>query len=144
MAAFDDDRPALTFGRVLELVVDAAAVRAQLADPSFVPAAPRRDEVSTDEITPLPSLVHFDAALGAHAHTGFAADGERPIGRGTLRAAGVEVLVAGRRYGKGSSREHSVVAERAAGVRLVVAESFQRIYRENADHAGLFRRRGFP
>jgi 3-isopropylmalate/(R)-2-methylmalate dehydratase large subunit len=56
----------------------------------------------------------------------------------TASGAGVEVVVAGKRYGKGSSREHSVVAERAAGVRLVIAESFERIYRQNADNVGLF------
>ena len=52
--------------------------------------------------------------------------------------SGFEVVVAGSRYGKGSSREHSVVAERAAGVRLVLATSFERIYRQNADNLGLF------
>jgi 3-isopropylmalate/(R)-2-methylmalate dehydratase large subunit len=65
-----------------------------------------RDDVSTDEITPLPAMVHFDATLGRHAHTGYTAGGERPIGRDALRNAGIRVLVAGRRYGKGSSREH--------------------------------------
>ncbi|MEP6826299.1 MAG: aconitase family protein, partial [Ramlibacter sp.] len=44
----------------------------------------------------------------------------------------------GRRYGKGSSREHSPAAEKLAGIRLVVAESFERIYRQNADNIGLF------
>ena len=63
--------------------------------------------------------------------------GEQPIARDAVRAAGIEVVVAGRRYGKGSSREHSVVAEAAAGVRLVIAESFERIYRQNADNVGL-------
>src|SRR5262249_43194440 len=49
----------------------------------------------------------------------------------------IEVLVGGRRYGKGSSREHSPLAELSAGVRLVIAESFERIYRQNADNLGL-------
>jgi 3-isopropylmalate/(R)-2-methylmalate dehydratase large subunit len=56
--------------------------------------------------------VHYDATLGRHAHTGFTAGGEQPIARDALRAARIEVLVAGRRYGKGSSREHSPRAER--------------------------------
>jgi 3-isopropylmalate/(R)-2-methylmalate dehydratase large subunit len=54
-----------------------------------------------------------------------------------IRTAGIEVLVAGARYGKGSSREHAVVAEQSAGVRLVIAKSFERIYRQNADNLGL-------
>jgi 3-isopropylmalate/(R)-2-methylmalate dehydratase large subunit len=131
---------ALTFApRVLFLSADPALVRAQLEgrEVSIEAARPLRDDVSTDEITPLPVMVHFDATLGRHAHTGFKAGGELPIGRDALRRAGIEVIVGGRRYGKGSSREHSVVAERAAGVRLVIAESFERIYRQNADNVGL-------
>ena len=53
-------------------------------------------------------------------------------------AGGIEVSVAGKRYGKGSSREHSPAAEKLAGIRLVIAESFERIYRQNADNIGLF------
>ncbi len=82
-------------------------------------------------------MVHFDATLGRYPYTGFKTAGEQPIARDAVRAAGIEVVVAGRRYGKGSSREHSVVAEAAAGVRLVIAESFERIYRQNADNVGL-------
>lgn len=127
------------FGRLLFLCDDPARVREQLAgrDLDWAAAGALRDEISTDEITPLPSLVHFDATLGRHAHTGFTAGGERPIARDALRAAGIEVLVAGKRYGKGSSREHSPLAEASAGVRLVIAESFERIYRQNADNLGL-------
>ncbi len=123
--------------RVLWLAADPALVRAQLAGDRLAERPALRDDVSTDEISPLPAMVHFDAALGRFAHTGFTAGGERPIGPGALAASGVQVLVAGRRYGKGSSREHSPVAERAAGIRLVIAESFERIYRQNADNLGL-------
>jgi 3-isopropylmalate/(R)-2-methylmalate dehydratase large subunit len=131
---------ALTFApRILFLSADPARVRAQLAGESFTRerAAPLRDDVSTDEISPLPAMVHFDATLGRYPYTGFKTGGERPIGRDAVRAGGIEVVVAGRRYGKGSSREHSVVAEMSAGVRLVIAESFERIYRQNADNVGL-------
>ena len=54
-----------------------------------------------------------------------------------LRQGGFEVIVAGKRYGKGSSRETSPLAEKAAGIRLIVAESFERIYRQNADNIGI-------
>ena len=126
--------------RLLLLSADPALVRSQLAGASVSLAAalPLRDDVSTDEISPLPVMVHFDATLGRYPYTGFTAGGERPIGRDAVKNAGIEVVVAGKRYGKGSSREHSVVAERAAGVRLVIAESFERIYRQNADNVGLF------
>jgi len=125
--------------RLLFLSADPQRVRAQLAGTAATlpSAAPLRDDVSTDEISPLPAMVHFDATLGRYPYTGFKTAGEQPIGRDAVRLAGIEVVVAGRRYGKGSSREHSVVAETAAGVRLVIAESFERIYRQNADNVGL-------
>ena len=119
---------------VLLLAQRSEVVRACLAGqaPALADAGPLRDEVSTDEITPLPVMVHFDATLGRYPYTGFtAADGQRPVGVDAVRQAGIEVVVAGARYGKGSSREHSVVAERSAGVRLVIAPSFERIYRQN-------------
>ena len=50
---------------------------------------------------------------------------------------GFSVLVGGARYGKGSSREHSPLAEKAAGIRLVVAESFERIHRSNLVGMGI-------
>jgi 3-isopropylmalate/(R)-2-methylmalate dehydratase large subunit len=61
-----------------------------------------------------------------------------PIAADAVPAGGFQVVVAGTRYGKGSSREHSPAAEKLAGIRLVIAESFERIYRQNADNIGLF------
>ena len=101
-------------------------------------AEPLRDDVSTDEITPLPILTHYDEQLGRYPYTGFRAGDSTPIGTDAVRTHGIEVVVAGKRYGKGSSREHSPAAEKSAGVRLVIAESFERIYRQNADNIGLF------
>ena len=126
--------------RLLFLSTDPRLVRSQLAGTalSLDAARPLRDDISTDEISPLPAMVHFDSTLGRFPYTGFKAGGEFPIGKDAIRTVGFEVVVAGSRYGKGSSREHSVVAERAAGVRLVLATSFERIYRQNADNLGLF------
>lgn len=101
-------------------------------------SSPLRDDVSTDEITPLPILTHYDDKLGRYPYTGFKAGDRFPIGNDAIRATGIEVVVAGKRYGKGSSREHSPTAEKLAGVRLVIAESFERLYRQNADNIGLF------
>ena len=126
--------------RLLFLSDDPTVIGAQLngAALSLSQAGRLRDDVSTDEISPLPIMVHFDDTLGRYPYTGFSAGGERPIERDAIRNANIEVVVAGKRYGKGSSREHSPVAERAAGVRLVIAESFERIYRQNADNLGLY------
>ena len=130
----------MSLGRLLFLCADPARVQAQLEGATLTrgQAGALRDDISTDEISPLPAMVNFDAALGAHAHTGFTASGQRPIGLGALQRAGIGVLVGGRRYGKGSSREHSPLAEASSGVRLVIAESFERIYRQNADNLGLY------
>ena len=127
----------MTFGRLLFLASDPAVVAAQLAGEDLTAVPELRDEISTDEITPLPSLVYFDARLGGHAYTGFKAGDRLPVAVDAVRRGGFGVTVAGHRYGKGSSREHSPVAELRAGIRLVIARSFERIYRQNADNVGL-------
>ena len=129
-----------TAWKILFLSQSADAIGRQLQGESLTlaQAAPLRDDISTDEITPVHILSHYDERLGEFAHTGLRCGQGNPVARGALRAAGFAVLVAGRRYGKGSSREHSPTAEKLAGVQLVIAESFERIYRQNADNIGLF------
>ena len=132
---------ALAFdGPILLLADSASLMERQLRGEALTlaQAAPLRDDVSTDEITPLPILTHYDDKLGRYPYTGFQVDGMTPIGADAVRSGGFQVVVAGKRYGKGSSREHSPMAEKLAGVRLVVAGSFERIYRQNADNIGLF------
>ena len=126
-------------GRVLFLCADAARIRRQLAgaDLDRVGAGALRHEISTDEIIPTRHCLHVDQLLGRYPHTGLTCDGETPVAPGAIRDGGFRVLVAGRRYGKGSSREAAPLAERHAGIELVVAESFERIYRENAHNVGL-------
>ena len=134
------DTPTTRFApRILYLSQSPAAVARVLGGEciSLQQAAPLRDDVSTDEITPIAILTHYDEKLGRYPYTGFKAQDQAPIGVDALRTSGIEVVVAGKRYGKGSSREHSPAAERLAGVRLVIAESFERIYRQNADNIGL-------
>jgi 3-isopropylmalate/(R)-2-methylmalate dehydratase large subunit len=136
-----DDLPALRFAPgLLFLSASPEVVEGCLRGdtPALAEALPLRDDISTDEITPLPILTHYDDKLGRYPYTGLKAGDRLPVGTDAVRASGIEVVVAGKRYGKGSSREHSVVAEQSAGVRLVIAESFERIYRQNADNIGLF------
>jgi 3-isopropylmalate/(R)-2-methylmalate dehydratase large subunit len=126
--------------RVLFLSHDARAIARQMQGAALTreEAGALRDDVSTDEITPVAIMSHYDARLARFPYTGLKTGGEMPIAAGAVQAGGFNVTVAGRRYGKGSSREHSPAAERLAGVRLVIAESFERIYRQNADNIGLF------
>jgi 3-isopropylmalate/(R)-2-methylmalate dehydratase large subunit len=133
--------PILTIsGRILFLSADPDKIDIQLngQDLSLSDAGALRNDVSTDEITPIPVLTYYDERLGRYPYTGLKAGERCPIGADAVRSGGFSVTVAGRRFGKGSSREHSQVAERSAGIQLVIAESFERIYRQNADNVGLF------
>ena len=127
-------------GRIIFLSEDPDKVTRQLdgADLSLDQARPLRNDISTDEITPIPVLVYYDSELGRHAHVGFETGGKQPIGTDSLLNGGFSVIVGGNRYGKGSSREHSPQAELYAGVKLIIAESFERLYRQNCDNLGLF------
>ncbi len=46
-------------------------------------------------------------------------------------------MVAGKNFGSGSSREHAVIAIQGAGISLVIAKSFARIFYRNGFNAGL-------
>ncbi len=127
-------------GRFLFLSDDPAKLAAQFAGADLTPdeAHPFRSDVSTDEITPIPTLVHYDEKIARFAHTGFETQGQTPIGEAAILDGGFSVIVGGMRYGKGSSREHSPLSEIRAGIKLIIAESFERLYRQNADNLGLF------
>nr|WP_252724320.1 aconitase family protein [Vibrio hepatarius] len=124
---------------VLFLTQDPNKIESQLAGEKFTldMAGTLRDDISTDEITPIPSLSYYDSVLGEYPYTGLKCGNTLPIGQGAVKKSGIEVIVAGYRYGKGSSREHSPAAEKYAGVKIVFAKSFERIYRQNADNLGL-------
>ena len=126
-------------GRVLYLSQDPAVIVAQLAGQDFTSATagPLRDNVSTDEITPVTVMLTYDERLGQFPYVGFKAGEVLPIGRDAVKNGGFRVTVAGKRYGKGSSRESSPLAELSAGIRLIVAESFERIYQQNCDNIGI-------
>ncbi|NKJ50470.1 3-isopropylmalate dehydratase [Burkholderia sp. SG-MS1] len=126
-------------GRVLYLSQDPAVIDAQLAGKNFtrVTAGPLRENVSTDEITPVTVMLTYDERLGQYPYVGFKAGERMPIGRHAVKDGGFQVTVAGKRYGKGSSRESSPLAELSAGIRLIVAESFERIYQQNCDNIGI-------
>jgi 3-isopropylmalate/(R)-2-methylmalate dehydratase large subunit len=126
-------------GRILFLSAAADVLRRQLdgEDVALAAAEPLRDDVSTDEITPSWACLEHDERLARYAYVGFRCGEAAPVGEGAVRAGGFAVVVSGRRHGKGSSREHSPLAERLAGIRLVIAESFERIYRRNCINLGI-------
>jgi 3-isopropylmalate/(R)-2-methylmalate dehydratase small subunit len=48
-----------------------------------------------------------------------------------------DILVAGKNFGCGSSREHAPIAIKASGIQAVIAKSFARIFYRNAFNIGL-------
>ncbi len=126
-------------GRILFLAEDAVTVRAQLdgkdLDVENIP--PLRNDISTDEITPAYICYHFDEKLGEFVYIGLKCGDEFPIKRNDVKNGGFVVSVSGKRRGKGSSREQSPYAEISAGIRLVVAENIERIYKQNCQNLGL-------
>ncbi|MEO8879877.1 MAG: aconitase family protein [Gemmatimonadaceae bacterium] len=135
-------------GRVLLLTEDPALLHRQLAGedlpfdasaPVGAPSHPKlRDNISTDEITPAYICYYFDETLGDFPYLGLKAGEEFPMVRGSVRAGGFVASAAGARRGKGSSREASPYAEMHAGIKIVIAESIERIYRENCQNLGVF------
>lgn len=88
-------------------------------------------DVNTDVIIPSRYLSLVDPhELGKHAMEGL-----DPDFAGKVKAR--DVLVAGRNFGCGSSREQAPLALKYAGVKGVLADSFARIFFRNAINIGL-------
>jgi 3-isopropylmalate/(R)-2-methylmalate dehydratase small subunit len=96
----------------------------------------RRSDVDTDQIIPAEYLKRvtrtgFEDGL----FNAWRADESFVLNDG--RYAGSTILVAGHRFGVGSSREHAVWALQDYGFRAVIAPSFGDIFRNNALKGGL-------
>jgi 3-isopropylmalate/(R)-2-methylmalate dehydratase large subunit len=131
-------------GRILFLTEDPDLIKRQLAGEDLAwdtknPASnPKlRDDISTDEITPAHYCFYFDETLGEIPYLGLKCGSVLPIGRGDVKRGGFVCAVSGKRRGKGSSREQSPYAEMCAGIRVVIAENIERIYKQNCQNLGL-------
>ncbi|MGB0544408.1 MAG: aconitase family protein [Longimicrobiales bacterium] len=135
-------------GRILYLLDDAERVKGQLYDGQDIELtdalkANLRDQISTDEITPAYICFFYDETLGDFPYLGLrttnqsTGETEYPVTRNAVRGGGFVCSVAGKRRGKGSSREASPYAELHAGIKVVVAESIERIYNENCQNLGV-------
>ena len=89
------------------------------------------DNVDTDQILPGYAMAEDFAGLGKFAMAG----SKQPDFAAEVKNG--DIIVAGKNFGCGSSREQAPVALKAAGVSLIVAESFARIFRRNAINIGL-------
>jgi 3-isopropylmalate/(R)-2-methylmalate dehydratase large subunit len=123
-------------GRVLFLTEDPSLLDAQLAgeDLAYDPARPLVANISTDEITPGWVCYYYDETLGRYCLVGLRGGRVKPD---AVKNGGFSVIVSGESKGCGSSRETAPFSELSAGVRLVVAKSIEKIYRQNAQNIGL-------
>ena len=89
------------------------------------------DNVDTDVIIPARHLNTQDPKeLASHCMEDIDKDFVRNVRDG-------DVMVGGWNFGCGSSREHAPVAIKAAGISVVIAKSFARIFYRNAINIGL-------
>ncbi len=123
-------------GRVLFLTKDPEPIRRQLAgeDLAYEPGVELVDSISTDEITPGWVCYYYDETLARYALVGLRGG---VIPQDGIKQGGFQVVVSGRSKGCGSSREQAPFAELAAGVKLIVAQSIEKIYGQNCQNIGL-------
>ncbi|MCX8090285.1 MAG: 3-isopropylmalate dehydratase [Verrucomicrobiae bacterium] len=102
-----------------------------------------RDNIDTDQIIPaqflnlVPTIPEEYERLGSHALAGLPESlyPIRFVKEGQLDTE-YPIVVAGRNFGCGSSREHAPIALGSAGCRVVLAESFARIFFRNCIATG--------
>ena len=89
------------------------------------------NDINTDEIIPARYLNTSDPKeLAAHVMEDADINFPKKVKAG-------DIIVAGKNFGCGSSREHAPLAIKTAGIALVIAESFARIFYRNAFNIGL-------
>jgi len=89
------------------------------------------DDINTDYIIAAKYLVTTDETeLGKHCMENIAPDFLKQINKG-------DIIVGGKNFGCGSSREHAPRALKGAGIAAVVASSFAGIFFRNAINIGL-------
>ena len=89
------------------------------------------DNIDTDVIIPARYLNTTDPAeLAKHCMEDADPEFSKKISPG-------DIIVAGKNFGCGSSREHAPIAIKGCGISCVIAESFARIFYRNAFNTGL-------
>ena len=89
------------------------------------------EKIDTDIIIPARYLKYTDPQyLAQHAMEPLDPEFYKKASKGVI-------LVAGKVFGMGSSREQAAIALKAAGVKAIIAESFARIFYRNAINNGL-------
>jgi 3-isopropylmalate/(R)-2-methylmalate dehydratase small subunit len=102
-----------------------------------------RDNIDTDQIIPaqylnlIPTIPEEYKKLGSYALCGLPESlySTRYVEQGQTESR-YPIVVGGRNFGCGSSREHAPIALGAAGCKIVLAESFARIFFRNSVATG--------
>jgi len=90
-----------------------------------------KDNIDTDVIIPARYLNTSDPEeLALHCMEDYDSEFVKKMDKG-------DIIVAGKNFGCGSSREHAPIALKAAGVSCIIAQSFARIFFRNAINIGL-------
>lgn len=90
------------------------------------------DDIDTDVIVPATYLSTFDPKeLAKHCMEYTNPEFYKEVKEG-------DIMVAGKNFGCGSSREHAPIAIKGCGVPIVIAKSFARIFYRNALNIGLY------
>jgi 3-isopropylmalate/(R)-2-methylmalate dehydratase small subunit len=88
-------------------------------------------DINTDDIISAKYLVSTDAKeLGSHCMESIKPDFVKQVKSG-------DIIVAGKNFGCGSSREHAPLAIKGCGIAAVIAPSFAAIFYRNAINIGL-------
>ncbi|TVR58038.1 MAG: hypothetical protein EA421_00120 [Gemmatimonadales bacterium] len=96
------------------------------------------DDVSTDEILPAGTRVlPYRSNIPAISRFTFEAIDDTYWERAREFRSDGHLVVGGRNYGQGSSREHAALAPRYLGVKAVLARSFARIHQQNLANFGI-------
>lgn len=123
-------------GRILHLVEDKDQLRAQLDGAGAPPPGSAYVYgVNTDDMISGKACTfgYTPEILGPWFLENF----RDAVRKDDVLRGGFQVAVGGHAYGSGSSREVAVVAHQGAGIQLVVADSFQRIFQENMVYSGM-------
>ena len=122
-------------GSVLHLFDDPALLRAQLEGNEAADHEGYHYGVNTDAMISgrACTLGYTPEVLGPYFLENFL----EVVEKDSVRKGGFQVVVGGDAYGSGSSREVAVVAHVGAGIELVIADSFQRIFQENMVYSGM-------
>ncbi len=113
---------------------EAAALETELASQLSAGVLPLMSNISTDEITPGWVCFYYDETLGQYVYVGMR---EGAVKKDEVKNGGFAVVVSGLSKGCGSSRETAPFAEVAAGIKLVIAQSIEKIYGQNSQNIGL-------